>query len=394
MISEITIDHSKRIPSSTQIVRFLKSKIHGNEFEVGEQLPPVREIAKSARVSTNTVRAALSVLEKEGLVESARGRGTFVTRNTSYQSGFPFANDPSEGTVRIAAASIYKDGTDGISDYALRVDSMGGVVKECGRINANLVVLPNSMNDLDGSELWQQLSNSGVQGLVWLRPTGDDWAKIEYIRSKQFPVVVTCRSHFESDIVSVESDYEGAGFAAANHFIDKGTKKVLLFTHIKPEVLEIQRRQLNGSIPFGLEYGMRRVLEAYSGEIYVEVCYITEEMGADERSRVIIENIDRSDGSCGVMFSNPSFFLYFMKHSKDQAAEMLSGRPLVVVSNSDFNGRMAQYVRGLDFSVLCEPFEDISRLAVQKLVNIISGHDAISSTLVKVDLESFWDGSN
>ena len=393
MISEIKIDHSKRIPSSTQIFRILRSKIHENEIEIGEQLPPVREIAKTARVSTNTVRAAISVLESEGLVESTRGRGTFVTRNTIGQTADISANLPSQGVTKIGLTAIFNDTTMIGPDYALKIDSMGGVVKECVHINAKLEILPENICHLDSDELFQQLCSSQIQGLVWVTPNGDDWDSIEYLQSKNYPIVVTRRGYFErDDIVSVESDHEGAGFASANHFIDQGVKKVLFFTHVKSEFLRTYRSQLKNNIPYGLEYGLTRALEAYSdGAIDLEVCRLNEGMDSARMSELIIENIEKNGNNCGVMFSGAPLFINLMRYSGDRANERLSGRPLVVVSNTDMNAKMVQYVRDIDFKILSEPFEDIGRLAVQKLCNLISVNFASSSTLVKVNLENFWE---
>ena len=46
----------------------------------GDQLPSVRDLAAEAGVNVNTVRAVYARLEREGLVRSEQGRGTFVGR--------------------------------------------------------------------------------------------------------------------------------------------------------------------------------------------------------------------------------------------------------------------------------------------------------------------------
>lgn len=42
------------------------------------RLPPVTELAETYDVSPATVKRALAILRKEGLIRSVRGRGTFV----------------------------------------------------------------------------------------------------------------------------------------------------------------------------------------------------------------------------------------------------------------------------------------------------------------------------
>jgi len=64
---------------SEQIV----SGILTGEYQMGEKLPSVREFAIMASVNPNTVQRALFDLENNGLIETQRNTGKFVTLEES-----------------------------------------------------------------------------------------------------------------------------------------------------------------------------------------------------------------------------------------------------------------------------------------------------------------------
>ena len=66
-------------PYYVQVADALREEIRAGEYRPGDRLPSERELVERFRVSVNTVRAALVQLRTEGLVESHRGRGVFVT---------------------------------------------------------------------------------------------------------------------------------------------------------------------------------------------------------------------------------------------------------------------------------------------------------------------------
>ena len=68
-------------PIYTQLTQRLTQAIIAGEFQPGERLPSVRDLAVEAGVNPNTVQRALSELERDGLVFSQRTAGRFVTEN-------------------------------------------------------------------------------------------------------------------------------------------------------------------------------------------------------------------------------------------------------------------------------------------------------------------------
>jgi GntR family transcriptional regulator len=74
----VTIDHRDATPIHVQLERGLRAAIVIGRLKAGDQLPTVRQLAVTIRVNANTVARVYSVLERDGIVETRRGIGTFV----------------------------------------------------------------------------------------------------------------------------------------------------------------------------------------------------------------------------------------------------------------------------------------------------------------------------
>ncbi len=73
------LDTSKgAVPLYLQISAILKDKIRKKEYDYGEYIPSETELQKMYDVSRITARQAIQELEKDGLVQRARGKGTRV----------------------------------------------------------------------------------------------------------------------------------------------------------------------------------------------------------------------------------------------------------------------------------------------------------------------------
>ena len=77
----IHISQDAGIPIYRQIVEQVRDSIDAGVHRPGEALPSLRALAVEIRVNPNTVQRAYEELEREGLVESRRGRGVFVVES-------------------------------------------------------------------------------------------------------------------------------------------------------------------------------------------------------------------------------------------------------------------------------------------------------------------------
>ncbi len=75
----IDIDTTSSTPIYVQIVNSIKEGILKGVFEPGEKLPSVRDMAKMMTLNPNTVQKAYKELEREKVVVTIQGRGTFIS---------------------------------------------------------------------------------------------------------------------------------------------------------------------------------------------------------------------------------------------------------------------------------------------------------------------------
>ncbi|ADG05147.1 GntR family transcriptional regulator [Kyrpidia tusciae] len=76
----LRIDPRSEVPLYQQIVDQVREAVARRWLEPGTRLPSVRELAVQLALNHNTVAKAYQELEREGLIETLRGRGTFVAK--------------------------------------------------------------------------------------------------------------------------------------------------------------------------------------------------------------------------------------------------------------------------------------------------------------------------
>ena len=71
-------------PIYLQLADRIKRLIVSKELHAGQKLQSVREMAISYSVNPNTIQRTYSELEREGILETRRGQGTFVTEQEDH----------------------------------------------------------------------------------------------------------------------------------------------------------------------------------------------------------------------------------------------------------------------------------------------------------------------
>ena len=77
----LRIDPRSSTPIYEQIELGVKELILKGALKYGEKLPSVREMASILTINPNTISKAYGELEREGIIETLRGKGTFITDN-------------------------------------------------------------------------------------------------------------------------------------------------------------------------------------------------------------------------------------------------------------------------------------------------------------------------
>ena len=74
----LEIDSESKVPIYVQVEDQIRALIAAGQLRPGEQLPTIRELAADLRVNYNTIARAYLELDRDGVISTQRGRGTFV----------------------------------------------------------------------------------------------------------------------------------------------------------------------------------------------------------------------------------------------------------------------------------------------------------------------------
>ncbi|MBP1594825.1 MAG: GntR family transcriptional regulator [Acidobacteria bacterium] len=76
---ELHINPGDELPIYRQIMRQIIDAVAGGRLQAGAQLPSHRELAEQLVIAPLTVKKAYDELERQGLIVTQRGKGTFIS---------------------------------------------------------------------------------------------------------------------------------------------------------------------------------------------------------------------------------------------------------------------------------------------------------------------------
>lgn len=101
------VDPHSGVPIYVQLRDQIKKGVASGQLKPGEQLPSVRELALTLTINPNTVSKVYQELEREGVIQTARGLGTFVSRrSTSFGDSQESALDKALESLMVEAYQL------------------------------------------------------------------------------------------------------------------------------------------------------------------------------------------------------------------------------------------------------------------------------------------------
>jgi GntR family transcriptional regulator len=79
MHSPVTISQADRRPMYLQIVEQIRHRVALGDWRPGQEIPSIRALAVAAQVSVITVKRAYLELEREGVIVTRQGKGSFIS---------------------------------------------------------------------------------------------------------------------------------------------------------------------------------------------------------------------------------------------------------------------------------------------------------------------------
>lgn len=193
------IDISSQTPVYKQIMQNIQELVHNGGVKKGEFLPSMNELADYLQISKETVKKAYSLLRQDGLIESAHGKGFYVTHNNDknrilllfdklstykqvlYNSFSSSIADNAEVTIRLHNQDLdlfenfITENIDKFDYYivtphfSLNEDVQKRVIKALKKIpNRKLIVLDRFIDRLPGNygSVYQDFENDVCDGLL------------------------------------------------------------------------------------------------------------------------------------------------------------------------------------------------------------------------------------
>jgi GntR family transcriptional regulator len=78
LAGQIRLDFRAEEPIFLQIANQVQALVSQGALKAGDQLPTVRELAIDLRINFSTVARAYRILDKQRLISTQRGRGTYI----------------------------------------------------------------------------------------------------------------------------------------------------------------------------------------------------------------------------------------------------------------------------------------------------------------------------
>ena len=91
MTVKLFLSQTDNRPMYLQIMAQIKQKVVVGDWQAGFHLPSIRELASIAGVSVITVKRAYLELEREGVIFTQQGRGSFIADNQDLKSDLKLA---------------------------------------------------------------------------------------------------------------------------------------------------------------------------------------------------------------------------------------------------------------------------------------------------------------
>lgn len=119
MAAFLTVDSHSGVPIYLQLIEQIKRSVALGVLASGEQLPTVKQLAIDLTVNPNTVARAYRDLERDGVIETAPGRGSFVRGNGTVDTARVAVHDVARTALDAAVRESKSVGLDRSSTQQL-----------------------------------------------------------------------------------------------------------------------------------------------------------------------------------------------------------------------------------------------------------------------------------
>jgi GntR family transcriptional regulator, arabinose operon transcriptional repressor len=199
------------LPIYVRVADDLRAKLGHWPFDYGAQLPGEIELAKAYNLSRGTIRAALDILAKEGLISRQPGRGTLIL--------FPDAKDKARYRIAVVWSII----------RAVSSEMFAGLESQVAEAGCDLIFSTSEHEPDKEAQILRRLLKSDIDGIV-LYGTGDksNNGLLKAFVEKGIPLILLDRfvPELAEQVCWVTSANQQGAYEVTRHLIELGHRRI------------------------------------------------------------------------------------------------------------------------------------------------------------------------
>jgi len=331
-----------------EIVDWIQSKLDNKELEDGSKLASENELTAIFRVSRQTVRHAISVLENRGLVERRRGSGTFIRISQAEERKHT-------RTMRVAVVTTY------VNEYIF-----SPIIREVEKVLSKSgydmqVSFTNNAVEKERLILKGFIKNTTVDGII-AEPTksglpNPNLSLYREIMDSGVPVIFLNSFYRELDAPHVSMNDKMAGKIVTEHLLQCGHRKI-------GGIFKSDDGQGHSRYAGYMEALMEADLKV-KGE---RIAWIDTEglRGSDEYFSWVLK---RLAGCTACVCYNDEVANKLVAMCLEQGIRVPEDLSVIGIDNSD----LANFCE-VPLTSAENPIKDLGRIAAMGIIDLISGH--------------------
>ena len=203
-----------------RVYRDIKEKISTGVYRTGDRLPTEAQLQESCGVSRITVKKAMELLAKEGVIERFPGKGTFVRPLEQPNNTQESSRGKVIGLVMSAFSSVFGQ------------HFIQGVAEEANRLGYGLMLGTCYTSLKEEDALVEKMISNGVDGIISMAIHSESGinAGIVDCAMRGFPMVLADRYLEGMRLPYVGSDHTDAAFKATQYLFSLGHKHIGLIS--------------------------------------------------------------------------------------------------------------------------------------------------------------------